>query len=144
MICICTRIIREKENEDTLTLVEYLNNVSLYSERNEEKGKDCVKIMTIHNAKGLEFPCVFVVSLNEGILPSSHAYKPDEVEQERRVAYVAFTRAEDYLFLSSDIITCNYDGSLAIPSRFLKEVGIKNTGSPKYKRDGKRENGTLK
>ena len=59
---------------------------------------DKVKMMTIHTAKGLEFPYVFIAGLNEGIFPSSRVRTKDEMEEERRLAYVGFTRAEKVLF----------------------------------------------
>lgn len=80
--------------------------------------------MTIHTAKGLEFPYVFVCGLNEGIFPTSHALKTRDIEEERRVAYVAFTRAEEQLFLS-DAAGHNFDNSFRHPSRFLVNIDKK-------------------
>lgn len=120
----------EEEKEGTLTLEEYLSHVSLYSERKERKEADSVKILTVHNAKGLEFPCVFVVSMNEGVFPSSHAEDPESIEEERRVAYVALTRAADRLFLSSDDEVKSWEHSYSMKSRFLREIsrGMRKTG----------------
>ena len=121
------RSINELELDGNISLEEYLSNISLYSERNEKQGMDCVKIMTIHNAKGLEFPCVFVVSLNEGVLPSQYACEAPEIEEERRVAYVALSRAKEKLFLSTDLsfhpFGYDYDAPI-VPSRFLSEIGF--------------------
>ena len=75
----------------------------------------------IHNEKGLEFPFVFVCGLNEGIFPSKHVDTKDKLEEERRLAYVAYTRAERALFLS-DAEGVNYDGSYRYPSRFIFNV----------------------
>lgn len=113
----------EREAEEPIPLHDYLAQIALYSERSENRDLDSVKIMTIHTAKGLEFPCVFVAGLNEGTLPNSHALRPDEVEQERRVAYVAFTRAEEQLYLSCDNPErFNFSGEKMELSRFVGEI----------------------
>lgn len=78
-------------------------------------------MMTVHAAKGLEFPYVFVCGLNEGVFPSKHIDTHDKMEEERRLAYVAYTRAENCLFLS-DAEGVNYDGSYRYPSRFIFNV----------------------
>ena len=74
--------------------------------------------MTVHSAKGLEFPVVFVCGLSEGIFPGKRANTREKLEEERRLCYVAFTRARDRLFLS-DAAGTGYDGSFRYPSRFL-------------------------
>ena len=78
----------------------YLNGIALLSAADDEGEDERVKLMTVHTAKGLEFPCVFVCGLNEGMFPSRKIRTKQEMEEERRVAYVALTRAEDRLFLS--------------------------------------------
>lgn len=103
--------------EDTF-LEDYLQMISLYSNTDKEDKKDSVKMMTIHNAKGLEFPYVFLCGLNEGIFPNKHVNSLDSLEEERRLAYVAYTRAENALFLS-DAEGINFDGSYRYPSRFI-------------------------
>ena len=119
--------ILEKEEEDKITLSDYLTQITLYSERAEDADHDAVKIMTIHTAKGLEFPCVFVAGLNEGTLPNSHAVTPEAIEQERRVAYVAITRAEELLFLSSDNPDrFSFQGEKLDLSRFVYELSNKS------------------
>ena len=119
--------ILEKEEEDKITLSDYLTQITLYSERAEDADHDAVKIMTIHTAKGLEFPCVFVAGLNEGTLPNSHAVTPEAIEQERRVAYVALTRAEELLFLSSDNPDrFSFQGEKLDLSRFVYELSNKS------------------
>ena len=75
-------------------------------------------MMTIHIAKGLEFPYVFVCGMSEGVFPTKHANTIDKIEEERRLAYVAYTRAENALFLT-DSEGINYDGSFRYPSRFI-------------------------
>lgn len=108
----------EKTSGESNTLEEYLQNIALFSNADKEYEKDSVKMMTIHTAKGLEFPYVFVCGLNEGIFPSKHVDTEDKLEEERRMAYVAYTRAENALFLS-DSEGINYDGSFRYPSRFI-------------------------
>ena len=111
----------EKVAEEKLSLNEYLNHVAIYAEQQDENTTDCVKIMTIHTAKGQEFPFVFIPFFNECILPSRKAITPIEIEEERRIAYVAMTRAERQLFIS------NSGGSerdnFLRPSRFLLNIG---------------------
>ena len=77
--------------------------------------------MTIHAAKGLEFPIVFVIGMNEGLMPSSRTVTADMMEEERRIAYVAMTRAKELLFLS-DAEGENFDRTYRIPSRFLFNI----------------------
>lgn len=108
----------EKVSGEDNTLEEYLQNVALFTNVDKEYEKDSVKMMTIHTAKGLEFPYVFVCGLNEGVFPSKHVDTEDKLEEERRMAYVAYTRAENALFLS-DAEGVNYDGSFRYPSRFI-------------------------
>lgn len=107
---------------EEVTLEEYLNDVSLISNSDAQDKSDSVKMMTVHTAKGLEFPYVFVCSLNEGLFPSQKIKSRDEMEEERRVAYVAFTRAEKKLFLSdSDGFDPQLKGRL-MPSRFIFDI----------------------
>ncbi len=108
----------EKNSGEENTLEEYLQNVALYTNADKEERKESVKLMTIHTAKGLEFPYVFVCGLNEGIFPTKHVDTQEKMEEERRMAYVSYTRAENALFLS-DAEGINYDGSFRFPSRFI-------------------------
>lgn len=112
--------IMEYENStgEETNLTDYLQKISLFSNADQEERKNSVKMMTVHTAKGLEFPYVFVCGLNEGIFPSSHVNTTEKLEEERRLAYVAYTRAENALFLS-DAEGLNYDGSYRYPSRFI-------------------------
>ncbi len=89
-----------KESGDE-TLEGYLANVALYTDMdNYDKEADCVVMMTIHSAKGLEFPSVFIVGMEEGIFPGVRAIgEQDEMEEERRLCYVAITRAKERLHL---------------------------------------------
>lgn len=108
----------EKTAGEENTLEEYLQNIALFTNSDKEEKKETVKMMTIHTAKGLEFPYVFVCGMNEGIFPNKHVDTLDKLEEERRMAYVAYTRAKNALFLS-DAEGINYDGSFRYPSRFI-------------------------
>ena len=111
----------EKTSGEENTLEEYLQSIALYTNSDKEQDKDSVKMMTIHTAKGLEFPYVFVCGLNEGIFPSKHVDTEDMLEEERRMAYVACTRAEKGLYIS-DAEGLNYDDSFRYPSRFIFNI----------------------
>lgn len=106
---------------EDLTLDEYLTRISLYTNADRTSMTDSVRLMTIHTAKGLEFPYVFVIGLNEGIFPSKKTKDREAMEEERRLAYVAFTRAERELLLS-DAEGKNLDGGYRYPSRFIFNV----------------------
>jgi DNA helicase-2/ATP-dependent DNA helicase PcrA len=107
------------------SLGAYLQQISLLTDQDEEgENEDCVKLMTIHAAKGLEFGCVFTVGLEENLFPSMMAMNSrEELEEERRLFYVAVTRAEKHLYLSYATTRYKY-GQLNYcePSRFLEEV----------------------
>ena len=85
-----------------------------------------VSLMTVHAAKGLEFPFVFVIGLEEGVFPHKLSMEePEEMEEERRLAYVAMTRAKDQLMLSWSASRMNFgEMSYNMPSRFLDEAGV--------------------
>lgn len=108
----------ENTSGEENTLEEYIQNIALFTNFDKDEKRDSVKMMTIHTAKGLEFSYVFLCGLNEGIFPTKHADTQDKIEEERRLAYVAYTRAENALFLS-DAEGINYDGSFRYPSRFI-------------------------
>ncbi|MBO4289059.1 MAG: UvrD-helicase domain-containing protein [Lachnospiraceae bacterium] len=99
-----------------LTQLALLNNADL-----DNSAADKVKLMTVHAAKGLEFPCVFLCELNEGVFPSGKVDTAQGMEEERRLAFVAVTRAKDRLFLSMAGGRA-YDGSPRYPSRFILDV----------------------
>jgi DNA helicase-2/ATP-dependent DNA helicase PcrA len=111
----------ERDAGEECALSDYLDRISLYTNLDQKESADAVQMMTIHNAKGLEFPYVFVCGLNEGIFPSKHVDTAEKMEEERRLAYVAYTRAGNALFLS-DAEGVNYDGSYRYPSRFIFNV----------------------
>ena len=107
------------------SLSTYLQHIALYANDDRISKKDSVSMMTIHSAKGLEFPYVFVCGMNEGIFPSRRANTERQLEEERRLAYVAFTRAEDKLFLS-DAEGSGHEGQYRFPSRFIFDAGQDN------------------
>lgn len=103
------------------TLEDYLAHVALFTNADAEDKQDKVKLMTIHTAKGLEFPYVFLCAMNEGIFPSKRTSTLPGMEEERRLAFVAMTRAREGLYLSG-AEGWNFDGSPRYPSRFLLEI----------------------
>ena len=108
------------------TFDEYLQNISLLSAQDDIVDGDFLNMMTVHTAKGLEFPVVFVVRLNDGVFPHNRALLENgfaALEEERRLAYVAFTRAKKLLYLTfSSDYSYVLNGQLR-PSQFLKESG---------------------
>lgn len=103
------------------TLENYLSHVALLTNADADSSRNAVKMMTVHAAKGLEFPYVFLAGLEEGVFPSKKTATLEGMEEERRLAFVAFTRAEKALFLT-DAEGRNLDGSFRYPSRFIFNV----------------------
>ena len=103
---------------EEVSLGNYLDHAALFTNMDQTEKTQAVKLMTVHAAKGLEFPVVFLCGLSEGIFPGKRANTREKLEEERRLCYVAFTRARDRLFLS-DAAGSHYDGSFRYPSRFL-------------------------
>ena len=120
---------QEELFESDKSLSKYLEDVALYSETDKEVSNERVSLMTVHMAKGLEFPIVYVIGMEENLFPSVMSINSrEEVEEERRLFYVAMTRAEKSLTLSY----CNQRfkwGNLneCEPSRFLSEIDNKYT-----------------
>lgn len=108
----------ERKAGEEVTLGNYLDHAALFSNMDQSEKAQSAKLMTIHSAKGLEFSVVFLCGLSEGIFPGKRANTREKLEEERRLCYVAFTRAKDRLFLS-DAAGRNYDGSFRYPSRFV-------------------------
>ena len=102
-------------------LESYMRHVALFTNTDAMPSGDAVKLMTVHAAKGLEFPHVFLVSMEEGVFPSKKTRDRQGMEEERRLAFVAVTRARDTLCIS-DSEGKNFDGSFRFPSRFVLDV----------------------
>ncbi|HIW32480.1 MAG TPA: ATP-binding domain-containing protein, partial [Candidatus Paenibacillus intestinavium] len=121
----------EQRNDDR-TLVSFLTDLALIAdidsmnddEEEKDKSQDTVILMTMHSAKGLEFPVVFIVGMEETVFPHSRALTDnEELEEERRLAYVGITRAEEQLYLSSAKMRTLFGRTaFNMPSRFLKEI----------------------
>lgn len=110
--------------EEDITLASFLQDISLYTNMDKSYDGGCIKLMTIHQSKGLEFPYVFVIGMNEGVFPSLRTIrerKADGLEEERRLMYVAATRAEKILFLTESE-GFSHSGTEKYPSRFILEV----------------------
>ncbi|HUN87427.1 MAG TPA: UvrD-helicase domain-containing protein [Terriglobales bacterium] len=119
------------------TIQEFLDHAALVSDADQYDAKAQVTLMTLHAAKGLEFPLVFLVGMEEGLFPHSRTFlNPDDIEEERRLAYVGMTRAMDTLILSWARYRRRYGTDMpeaSVPSRFLEEVPpdlIEDIGSP--------------
>ncbi len=117
----------ESEAQEDVSISDYLSHVSLLVNEPPIEKKNAVQMMSIHSAKGLEFDHVFLVGFNEGVLPSGRCATKPEIEEERRVTYVAYTRSKKELFLSeSSGIKTNNQYESGIPSRFLFESNMRD------------------
>jgi len=103
------------------TVAHFLTHVAMFTNADAEDTSDKVKLMTVHAAKGLEFPYVFLCGMNEGVFPSRKVKDALGMEEERRLAFVAMTRAERQLYLSG-AEGRNFDGSPRYPSRFVLDA----------------------
>lgn len=103
------------------TVFHYLAHIALFTNNDIEDNSDKVKLMTVHAAKGLEFPYVMLCGMNEGVFPSRKTKDLLGMEEERRLAFVAMTRAEKGLFLSG-AEGRNFDGTPRYPSRFVLDI----------------------
>ena len=116
---------RMNAEEEDINLNTYLQDIALYTNADYKNDGDTVKLMTIHQSKGLEFPFVFVCGLSEGIFPSHRTIRERRKrgeEEERRLMYVAVTRAEKGLFLTESEGYNSEKNSNKFPSRFLHEI----------------------
>lgn len=112
-------------DEGDADLISYLQEVSLYTNVDRTLDSEKVRLMTIHQSKGLEFPEVFVIGLTEGVFPNHRSIRErreDGEEEERRLMYVAVTRAEKMLWLCESEGYMHDSGALKYPSRFISEV----------------------
>ena len=120
-----SNLVNYSENTDTPTLAGFLEEIALYTDIEQyDSEADAVVLMTMHSAKGLEFPEVFLVGMEEGLFPGTRAIgDPEEMEEERRLCYVAITRAKEGLTLSYARQRMLYGHTtFARPSRFLSEL----------------------
>ena len=135
-----------KHNPDS-DFREYLENAALQTSQDEVDDGEHISLMTVHIAKGLEYKYVFVIGLNEGVFPSDRTTTEsgdDGLEEERRLCYVAFTRAKEHLYVSSNRSFSYILGHEAEESKFIKEAGLskeipyqepnRNTQMPQIKR----------
>ena len=130
---------RAQEGIDFTPITDFLSEVSLLTDQDDNIAdtSERVTLMTVHAAKGLEFPVVFIVGLEENLFPSQFAVKPSEVEEERRLLYVAITRAMEQCYLSfAKQRFRNGSFSFASQSRFFndidrKYIGVERPSSPK-------------
>lgn len=116
----------EHKDDEDLSLEKYLQDIALYTNADYRRDGATVKLMTVHQSKGLEFPYVFVSGLTEGIFPNHRAIRErrkSAEEEERRLMYVAVTRAESALFLTESEGFSNAIKGAKFPSRFLTEIG---------------------
>ena len=108
------------------TLDQFLDHAALVSDADAYDERAQITLMTLHAAKGLEFPLVFLCGLEEGLFPHSRTFlQPDDIEEERRLCYVGMTRAMDTLILSRAVYRRRYGTDLpeaSVPSRFLEEI----------------------
>lgn len=114
-----------EERTGSVNLSDFLEEISLVADISEHKEeKDAVTLMTIHSAKGLEFDCVFLCGMEEGIFPHQNSFGSDaEIEEERRLCYVGITRARKVLYLTNAHSRILYGREqVNPPSRFIKEI----------------------
>ena len=116
-------------------LEDFLADATLMSSADESSAKNAVTLMTMHAAKGLEFPVVFIVGMEEGLFPSSRSCEDENgLEEERRLAYVGMTRAMRKLFLTYAASRFSFGSrNYNMPSRFLMELGYNPYGSAGYR-----------
>src|SRR5207248_5018517 len=113
-----------QENADEPSLSHFLQEISLYSDQDAIRGEtSLVTLMTLHNAKGLEFRAVFLIGMEEGIFPHSRSIEEQGIEEERRLCYVGMTRARELLTLMHASSRMLFGGrSYNLGSRFLDEL----------------------
>jgi len=138
------------DTSEKKTIVDFINSITLHADIDdlkEEEERETVSLMTIHNAKGLEFPVVFISGVNDGLIPHSNSrHSPEQMEEERRLFYVAVTRAKDKLYMSfsgsrlvyGDLIPTKPSVFLLdIPSELYDEIRTHSTYEPQRRTPGK-------
>ncbi len=114
-----------EDKEQGIHLEDFLGSISLVANiDNWDNDSSCVTLMTLHNAKGLEFPYVFLTGLEEGLFPHINSLSKDGIEEERRLCYVGMTRAQERLFLTAASSRKLYGCGTGIPSCFILEAGV--------------------
>jgi DNA helicase-2/ATP-dependent DNA helicase PcrA len=110
--------------EGVSPLNAFLTHAALEAgERQAGEGEDCVQLMTLHSAKGLEFPVVFLTGLEQGLFPHMRALDAGDVEEERRLCYVGMTRAREQLYMThAEVRRTHGSEQVAAPSQFLREI----------------------
>lgn len=119
------RLYEAESKEDRVTLEAYLQDIALYTNADYRKETNKVKLMTVHQSKGLEFPYVFIIGLSDGIFPNARSIrerKASALEEERRLMYVAATRAEKCLFMTESEGYNIQARADKLPSRFIAEI----------------------
>jgi len=118
---------REWQDNTKQNLEKFLEELSLATTKTQNTDEDALKLMTLHNSKGLEFEIVFIVGLEEDLFPHVNSKNTiEEIEEERRLFYVGMTRAKKHLYISSSQSRFMFGGiRLATPSRFLREIPSK-------------------
>jgi DNA helicase II / ATP-dependent DNA helicase PcrA len=132
------------------TLDQFLDHAALVSDADAYDERAQITLMTLHAAKGLEFPLIFLGGLEEGLFPHSRTFlQPDDVEEERRLCYVGMTRAMDTLILTRAVYRRRYGTDLpeaSIPSRFLEEIPaelVEDLGTSRKSRGAARDSSTF-
>jgi ATP-dependent DNA helicase UvrD/PcrA len=122
------------------SLGEFLQQIALFSDQDSLRDDEgLVTLMTLHNAKGLEFPIVFMIGMEDGLFPHARALDEGDVEEERRLCYVGITRAERELYLTHARARSIFGSrDIALPSRFLSELPVELTDAPEPGRPGAR------
>lgn len=118
------RMAREWEDKpEENDLASFLENLALVSQADDDEEADAVKLQTLHSSKGLEFPVVFIIGCEEGIFPSRNAVTAEQLQEERRLAYVGITRAEKLCYLTYAQERPYFrDVAYNPPSRFIDEI----------------------
>jgi len=114
----------ERDYGEFLPLSNFLQDVALFRDTETEDNKDYVRIMTAHTAKGLEYPIIFIVGVNDGIMPSARAMEErttDALEEERRLCFVGMTRAKQALYMTESE-GLGFKNRVKVPSRFLYDI----------------------
>jgi len=113
----------EFEEQGGEGLEDFLAQVALAQDTDDQDYSEAVQLMTFHGAKGLEFPVVFMTGMEEGVFPSYRSETPQDMEEERRICYVGITRAQEQLYLTRAVTRLLYGYERSNPpSRFLKEI----------------------